>query len=242
MPTPVKPSVHPRRFARRTVDASEPVRNRSFDRLVAELAEEGIEVFDPLPHLLKGGGGGDAYLGTDTHWSPEGLEHVVGALASTLDTRFDLGAASAAYSERPVAVEGRGDLLTMLGLPDGQRLVRSERITIRTVTDGFGSNWRASRSAPVLVLGDSFTNVFSDPDLGWGASAGLAERLSFHLRRPVDRIAQNAGGAYASRAALARDLSAGNDRLAGKVVVLYQFAERELSFGDWRSASLRAGR
>ena len=90
----------------------------------------------------------------------------------------------------------------------------------------------------MLILGDSFTNVFSDPRLGWGASAGLAERLSFHLELPVDRIALNAGGAHASREALARDLEGGRRRLAATEVVIYQFAERELSQGDWRRVDL----
>jgi hypothetical protein len=84
------------------------------------------------------------------------------------------------------------------------------------------------------VLGDSFTNVFSQPDLGWGAGAGLAEQLAYHLEAPVDRIAINAGGAHASREELARSLARGEGRLTGTQVVILQFAVRELSFGDWR--------
>jgi hypothetical protein len=35
---------------------------------------------------------------------------------------------------------------------------------------------------------------------------------------------------------LAREVATGSDRLAGKRVVIWQFAARELVFGDWRLA------
>jgi len=50
------------------------------------------------------------------------------------------------------------------------------------------------------------------------------------LRRPVDRLVQNDEGAFATRAMPQRD----PDRLDGKRVVVYQFAARELAFGDWK--------
>jgi hypothetical protein len=50
----------------------------------------------------------------------------------------------------------------------------------------------------------------------------------------LDVIAQNDSGAFATRQALSRELSAGQDRLAGKRVVIWEFAARELSVGDWK--------
>jgi alginate O-acetyltransferase complex protein AlgJ len=61
----------------------------------------------------------------------------------------------------------------------------------------------------------------------------LVEQLSYVLRRPIDRIVQNDDGAFATRAMLSQS---GSDRLGGKRVVIYQFAARELAFGDWRLA------
>ena len=107
------------------------------------------------------------------------------------------------------------------------------------VSDRAGKRWRASREAEILLLGDSFSNVYSDPALGWGASAGLAEQLSYYLQRPVDKLAVNAGGALQARMHLQRVQSTGEDRLAGKKVVVYQFATRELSQGDWRILQLQ---
>ena len=51
-----------------------------------------------------------------------------------------------------------------------------------------------------------------------------------------------AGGADRSRAELANELVIGRDRLAGKKLVVVQFAARELSVGDWRVINLPAVR
>ncbi|MCC5830758.1 MAG: hypothetical protein JJU36_15030 [Phycisphaeraceae bacterium] len=99
--------------------------------------------------------------------------------------------------------------------------------------------WRPDTRSPILLLGDSFTNIFSRKAMGWGDSAGLAEQLAYELALPLDVIAINGGGALASRQALAADLARGEDRLAGKRLVIWQFATRELSQGDWRLLNIR---
>ena len=43
----------------------------------------------------------------------------------------------------------------------------------------------------MLLLGDSFSNIFSFEAMGWGESAGFAEHLSAALRRPIDCILRN---------------------------------------------------
>ena len=88
------------------------------------------------------------------------------------------------------------------------------------------------------MLGDSFSNIYSDPSLGWGVGAGLAEQLSFYLQSPVDKIALNAGGALAARRALRRHWASSSGRLDSKRVVVYQFAVRELKQGDWSLVGL----
>ena len=123
-----------------------------------------------------------------------------------------------------------GDAARMLDLPDDSPLFPPEAVWLRRVLQPDGSPWRPSRDADVLVLGDSFSNIYSLESMGWGTSAGFAEQLSYALRRPVDRLVQNDEGAFATRAMLQRD----PDRLDGKRVVVYQFAARELAFGDWK--------
>ena len=92
-----------------------------------------------------------------------------------------------------------------------------------------------------MILGDSFSNIYSLGEMGWGESAGLAAQLSFLMQRPVDAIIQNADGAFATRELLARELASGRDRLTGKRLVIFQFAERELAVGDWKLVDLELG-
>jgi alginate O-acetyltransferase complex protein AlgJ len=122
----------------------------------------------------------------------------------------------------------------MLKLPDDQALFLPQSVTVEQVQDGSGAPWEPDAKADVLLLGDSFTNIFTLEGMGWGVSAGLGPQLALALRRPLDVIAQNDSGAFATRQALARELGAGSDRLAGKRVVVWQFASRELSVGDWK--------
>jgi alginate O-acetyltransferase complex protein AlgJ len=138
------------------------------------------------------------------------------------------------WTQVPLQVERVGDLVDMLKLPDGQTLFRPQRVTIHQVQDGAGAPWQPDPKGDVLLLGDSFTNVFSLEPMGWGSAAGLAPQLALALGRGVDVIAQNDSGAFATRQALARELAAGQDRLAGKRVVIWEFASRELAVGDWK--------
>ena len=224
LPTPVKAAIHPERLTPRS--ARLPLRNPSEEELFRSLEAEGIAVLDVAPMVPQ-------YLATDSHWTPEGMDRVAQALADRV--RAELPAVQdPGYRNEERLVTGTGDLVRLLKLPPGQTLYKPQAVRTAPVLEANGSAWRADPQADVLLLGDSFTNVFSRDDLGWGTGAGLAERLSFHLRRPVDRIAVNAGGAHASRQALARELAAGRDRLAGKRLVIVQFASRELAVGDWR--------
>jgi alginate O-acetyltransferase complex protein AlgJ len=102
--------------------------------------------------------------------------------------------------------------------------------------------WRPSKDAEILLLGDSFSNIFSLGALGWGESAGFAEHLSRALGgRPLDCILRNSDAAFATREILSRDLARGRDRLAGKKLVVWQFAARELAFGDWKLIEMKVG-
>lgn len=216
LPVPVKAAVHPEKLTSRPVRP--PVRNASWEDFVRFLEREGIAVLDLAPARPQ-------FLTTDTHWTPDGMELAAKALADWIRASVPLQGPETVWRREERQVEGQGDLARMLELPPGQTLFPPQRVTVRVVPD-----WRPDPLAEVLILGDSYTNVYSRPDLGWGTGAGLAEQLAFHLRRPVDRIAVNAGGAWASRQALAREL----DRLEGKKVVVVEFSARELAFGDWR--------
>jgi len=113
----------------------------------------------------------------------------------------------------------------MLNLPASNATFSPMALELEQVVDAEGQVWSPAPDADVLLLGDSFTRVFSDPDLGLGHGAGFAEHVSLALGRPLDVIALAGGGAAGVRSALARRAQG----LAGKRLVIWEFTLRELS-------------
>ena len=242
MPTPVKPSVEAAGLG--LVRLRVPiVRNRSHPEFVAALEARGVAVFDVAPTLaaLRREGRGPLYLATDTHWRPETVQRVAQDLAAFVEREVALAERAGGHRLRPAEVTNEGDTARLLGLGPAAPRFLPETVRLERVESAGGEPWAPAQGAEVLLLGDSFTNVYSLASLGWGTSAGLAEHLSHALGRPVDRLSQNDDGAVAPRRLLAAGLARSPTRLARTRVVIYQFAERELSQGDWRPVDLALG-
>jgi alginate O-acetyltransferase complex protein AlgJ len=238
VPTPVKPAMHPEKLAdsrRLTV----PVQNASYRSFIDDLRRQNVIVFDAAEQLANDASSSAAYLATDTHWRPEAMERTADLLGQFIQTAVGLAAtAPPTYGIESRDVSNVGDTAAMLDLPPDHQLNRPESVTIHRVVDADGTPWRPSRDADVLVLGDSFTNIYSLASMGWGDAAGFAEHLGRALNRPIDRIVQNDNGAYATRERLRQEIASGSDRLRGKRVVVLQFASRELSAGNWKLIAL----
>lgn len=241
LPVSVKPSTEGEMLAVSNTNrakASSDLLNPSFNEFRARLEQEKVRVFDPAPFLMERGASGHRYLETDTHWRPETMELVAERLADFL--QLPPPAASTAPSIIEKEIVARGDIAAMLKLTRGDKFFPPEKVTIRQVVTG-NALWRPTRDADVLLLGDSFSNIFSFEAMGWGESAGFAEHLSFALRRPIDCILRNSDASFATREILSNELARGRDRLAGKKLVIWEFADRELSFGNWKLLDLKLG-
>jgi alginate O-acetyltransferase complex protein AlgJ len=218
--------------------AGDVLANPDWTRFAADMRAAGVDVFDvPLP-----AGSEPAYLAQDTHWTPRYMEQVAGALARDVGRGEPSASAEASAdksgSHAPMALHAEtatvtrvGDLVDMLRLSPGQQLFAPQRVEIRRVVTEDGSRWAPQPSADLLLVGDSFTNIYSDPAMGWGDSAGFAEHLSLALGRPLDVLAENGGAAAAVRLSLAR--AENRPRLIGKRLVIYQFAMRDLVGQHW---------
>jgi alginate O-acetyltransferase complex protein AlgJ len=239
VPIPMKPGVEAARLSGR-VDANLLLQNPSFSEFKARIETAGIRLFDPATALAErkaAAGNAPQFLQTDTHWRPEAMEFVAEKLAAFIQSPGATSEASLQVAAREVA--GMGDIARMLKLPETQEIYRPETVTIHEVVSG-DAPWRSSKTADILLLGDSFSNIFSLGALGWGESAGFAEHLSRALGgRPLDTILRNSDGAFATREMLSRELARGHDRLAGKKLVIWQFAARELAFGDWKMLEMK---
>ena len=229
MPTTVKPQLDPGSGV--FGDGVEfPIQNPSYSIWLDEMRKAGVRVFDPGAILAETEG---AFLRTDTHWAPVGMRAVAGALAAELRPLLPV-ASPVEYRTEKASVSNLGDIAVMLRLPESQQRYPEETVEIERVLQPDGSPWVPTADADVLFLGDSFSNIYSMDGLRWGTSAGLVETLSLELRRGIDRITINDAGAHQTRRALRDEISRGRDRLAGKKVVVWQFAIRELAVGDWK--------
>lgn len=238
-PVPDKASLQPLELHGRTRDGGgAPARNPDFSRLAAELSAAGVLVFDPSPAALRPGDP-PYFMRQDTHWTPAWMEKVAAELAAFVIDKGAVPRAPLAGKRRgwravEMTVSRVGDVTDMLGLPEGQTLFAPETETLHQVQDPSGAPFEPSEHGTVLLLGDSFTNVFSLEPMGWGTSAGFGAQLARALDRDIDVIARNDAGAHATRRLLFDALGAGEDRLAGKTTVIWELASRELSVGDFR--------
>ena len=202
------------------------------DRL-AEEALPSIQVVD-VAAAIDQLGEAAAFLRTDTHWTPAGADTVAAATAASVRKLLAQRGRNAALRRRDLPVSQLGDIAVMAQF-QGERW-REEVVTRQVIA---GDRLAASAlTGRVLLLGDSFSNVFSWNRMGWGEGAGFGELLAFHLAEDVSWLARNADGAHASRDALRQAVSRGEPVLERARVVVWQFAARELSVGDWRPSTL----
>ena len=240
VPIPVKAAMQPGKISARPVTGD--LVNRSWLKLQKRLTENGVRLFDVRPILHKyATDGKDVFLARDTHWRPESMRAVAEELAKYCKALFPDMDENDNLQSRLLQIKGQGDIAKMLTLPENMQMYADQEVEIEQVINKQGEFWQPDRMADLLLLGDSFTNIYSRSSLGWDAGAGFAEQLSYLLQHPVDLLARNDSGAYVTREMLAVELQRGRDRLAGKKLVIWQFSERELAFGDWKPIALHLG-
>jgi alginate O-acetyltransferase complex protein AlgJ len=163
-----------------------------------------VDVLDVTEDLwrAKAQAGEALFLRLDTHWTPRGLAVVADRLAAHVRPRLPAGAPSA-FTTRRQSVTSFGDLLRLLDVPPDNGLFAPQTVEIVQVL-AHGAPAQADNLAPVLLLGDSFTNIYRRKELEWGEGAGLGEQLMLRLGHSVRVIAVNGGGATAVRETLAQ--------------------------------------
>ena len=230
VPAPVKAMVHPEGLSGRYAADDEALNNTSYESLEHELSvKHGIPTINfwtKLKALER-----DAFLRTDTHWTPEAMAVYAREIAGFLGTTPGLSGGHS-WDTRDVVVTNLGDIAAnTLQLADAG-LFRPEVVTNRALIDPPD----LGRDAEVILLGDSFANIYSEnTGLNWGSDAGLPHQLARELGQPVMAFTQNNNGAHATREMLYRHaLSKGRDFWKNKKVVVWEFAIRELAVGDWK--------
>ena len=238
VPVPDKAMMQPAQLYARAAqgDAIPVANNVGYRRLVEALRAEGVDWFDPAPPTVRGDE--IRYLEQDTHWTPAYMDAIARDVANHVrSTGALLEREPLPLRLAPQEISRVGDLVDMLSLTKDQGIYRPQTITIEQVIDErTGQTITRDATADVLLVGDSFTNIYSAPAMGWGTGAGFGQHLAYHLRRAVDVIAFNGGAATQSRAELARSENA--ERLGHKKVIVYQFAIRALLTETWEQSRM----
>jgi len=251
VPVPGKAAIQPEEIA--PGNFTEPLRPEGWSRFAAQVdsawrklaVARGLEannapvVFDPAALLWqqKTDSGQAQFLRADSHWTPSAMEAVAKELAAATLGILGGGPPAAPESAQLLHIDGIGDTARMLDLPAGSFFLRPQGVEVARIS---GQPWSPDSNSPVILLGDSYTNIYSAEDLGWGSSAGLAEQLSRRLGFSVDRLSRNDSGALAARQIMVAAAAKGGDWLKSKKVVVWELAVREVIGGDWQPVSWEA--
>lgn len=211
VPVPLKIHLH----SEQVVDVSSV--KEGYKKYIEILRDRGVEVIDLIEPLNFS----DSYLKTDTHWSPQAVE----TLAQLLSRRIapEKNKKSLVNKELVIVSSGKGNLSKTF----------SQLVSPVYETDKLTEGLTPSTEAEVLLLGDSFSNIFSDESLGWGRGRGLAERLSYHIEQPIDKIAVNNGGESGCRNLLMDELATGFERLKNTKYIIWEFHFSEFGKEEW---------
>ncbi|HEY2252639.1 MAG TPA: hypothetical protein VGH74_16310, partial [Planctomycetaceae bacterium] len=169
VPMPGKAAVHPDKLSTRFSSVDALLDNASIEQFKQEMHKEGVLVFDPTSVLAErkvASGGASQFLRTDTHWTPAAMQAVAEGLQEFINLQCPLPDQQPVdYGERILEIENLGDIAAMLHLPEQQTLFLPEKVAIRHVVQPDGNPWEPDESADILLLGDSYANIYSLPEL-----------------------------------------------------------------------------
>ena len=233
VPVPAKAAIHPDKL-----DASlRPDAVRPLAPFVAALTSAGLKVVDLDAAYRKAAavpGAAPLYCATDAHWSPAGIAIAADAIAAAL--REDPATAQLVVGASPAAAPGTLKIKGDLTAAEALRRTPEETLTLTWPLGTPGKGAPADPAAPVLLLGDSHTMVFTDgAAMGMHCEgAGLREHLQARFGAPLAQVSnQNSGGDGARRILRQREL-AKPDFWQGRKLVIWVFSEREFTAGKWR--------
>ena len=233
VPAPCKQMIQPGQIGGRLkINGEMPTpNNRDYERFVADLRAAGVDVFDHfIPKTIRADDE-PRYLAQDTHWTPQWMEQVARQLSDHVTSRASLPASQRQWKVEPTQVARVGDIVDALNLPDDQTVFEPQEVTIHKVVDAeTGKALESKADADVLVIGDSFSNIFHGKEKGWGEAAGFPEQIARFLGRDVEIMVRDGSAASDLR----RELAERDEPLKGKRVIVWQVAMHELVVSNWQ--------
>ncbi|GAF86253.1 unnamed protein product, partial [marine sediment metagenome] len=162
-PIPVKAAVMPGKLSANAPPASGPYVNPYTTKLLAELAEAGVECVDLMPAFMAERDKPATepfYMKLDTHWSHRALRVAASVFAERIkgyDWYPELVKEPVAYTVKKVTVKRRGDIVVgPRMLPAAERIKYAPmKLHAEQVLKPDGSFYKDDESSPIVVLGDS---------------------------------------------------------------------------------------
>lgn len=155
-------------------------------RLMTHLLDEDVEVLDLLPAFLKARDhtGDWLFLPTDTHYTNRGLRLAAQEIARRL-ARYNFPRQEE-FTTRHVSVEVRGYGANITLIPEDRRKqLYGEKIftDAEQVHSADGQVYQDPAHSPILVIGDSFNDIFEYFCPGTGLTAHIAKELGVRPAR-----------------------------------------------------------
>ncbi len=229
VPVPPKAVIYPEHLF---ADSDAPATNGRIDdahqAFYKLLREQGVEVLDLVPALLKAKKTSHMFCKQDTHWSGQACVEVARILKERLaEMPWFAAHPKNEYTSETIEREITGDLWTA----PGDDSIAKEKVTLRQVGAGAPGGLEPvppDPKSPVVLLGDSHNLVFHAGSDMHAVGAGLPDQLALELGFPVDLVAVRGSGATPARVNLLRRARAPG-YLEGKKVVIWCFTAREFT-------------
>ena len=237
MPIPDKTSIYPEMLWPGYKHSQDTPQNSSYNAWKQDMRAADIPVYDPTELLLaaKSTSKDLLYVPTDSHWTPYAAQICGQGLAGWVKSCVTLGEPrEASYRTYRTRARAPRDLVNLLGLPKDQTDYNPDPLPVRGIMGEHGY-MPADHASDILIMGDSFCGVYDQ------AGANLSDQLAHELRQTVDCLSVSNGGSWNARFTLRDMIKKGEDRLAGKKLVIWEFTARDLSSGDWKPCDMGLG-
>lgn len=192
-------------------------------KFMKDLQDSGIEVIDILPQYLQFKANDTAllYQKQDTHWTNSGLEIIAAYIADRIKKYSWYETISKKeYNFSDTTFERLGDIVDKLPQTISVNY-HPKTLKARQVKDSDGKLYKGNASAPIMLIGDSFTGVFESVDC---KSAGVGAHIAALTAIPVDIITSWGGGPMVRQKAI----KAREKNLDCKRLIIYMMTDRDL--------------
>ncbi len=192
-----------------------------YNSISLNLKEKGLMTFN-VEEFYQNLENNNIFLKYDTHWTFDTMEEFSKFIANTIINKSkNLKINHINFIKNKFKIENHGDLYDMLDINVNLNM---QEVKINQIKSKNYSKIINDINSDITLIGDSFTNIYSDKALKWGSNSGLAYQLAYRLKGSINSIAIN-GSAF--KTALIKNFLKAK-KLKKKSILVLIISEREL--------------